>query len=80
MEEKIKDFLGDTFFIDFEEEVSTDADLFKNGLIDSFGYMQILGFLEEEFDIVLSDEEMLDNILISLDQIVRFVEEKASVQ
>ncbi len=45
-------------------------DLFKLGIIDSFGYVQLIRFLEDEFQFQFSEEEMLSNLLVSFESIV----------
>ncbi|WP_414167376.1 phosphopantetheine-binding protein [Streptoverticillium reticulum] len=71
--EKIRQFVEDRFLVEFGGDVTADSDLFKAGVMDSFGYIQLMGFLEDEFGIGISDEDMLTSVLVSLDAIDGFV-------
>jgi acyl carrier protein len=73
---KIKQFIQETFLMEFNEETTENSDLFKQGIIDSFGYIQLIKYLEREFGIKFSEEDMLSNILVSFSAIVDSVENK----
>jgi len=73
MEEKIRRFIEETFMFEFGEEITTETDLFKAGVIDSFGYMQLMQFLDSEFGVRFADEELLSNILVSYDNLIASV-------
>ncbi|MER7550347.1 phosphopantetheine-binding protein [Streptomyces anulatus] len=68
--------IEEQFLVEFDEELTDQSDLFKVGVIDSFGYVQLLGSLEEEFSIQLKDEDFLKDILTSLESIDAFVAKK----
>lgn len=76
MEERVKSYLESNFLFTFGDETAGDTDLFKAGIMDSFGYVQLIDFLKREFHIDFTDEEILTNILVSLDSIVAFVRTK----
>ena len=79
MDEKIRQYLAETLLIEFGDEptgVAADANLFESGLIDSFGFVQLVAFLEKEFDIKISDDEVLSDSLSSFAKIRAFVESK----
>ena len=48
----------------------------EQGIIDSTGIMEVVFFLEEEFDIQVQDEEMIPENLDSIDNLVAFVEKR----
>ncbi|MEU8667275.1 MULTISPECIES: phosphopantetheine-binding protein [Streptomyces] len=68
--------IEEQFLVEFDEELTDQSDLFKAGVIDSFGYVQLLGSIEEEFSIQLKDEDFLKDILTSLESIDAFVAKK----
>lgn len=76
MEQAITDFLEETFLFEFDVDVAADEDLFKAGIIDSFGYVQLIKFLKTEFNITISEEELMSNILVSKNKIIEFVQAK----
>lgn len=67
--DKIRAFIEDQFLVSFDEDFPEDTNLFKEGIMDSFGYVQLCRFLEREFAITFSEAEMTGNVLVSLSQI-----------
>jgi acyl carrier protein len=51
-------------------------DLFEAGLVDSFGMIQLVGFVESSFAIRLTDDEMTAENFRSLDAIAALVAAK----
>jgi D-alanine--poly(phosphoribitol) ligase subunit 2 len=78
MSDKIRDFMEERFLIVFDESFPEDTDLFKEGVMDSFGYVQLCRFLEQEFGFTFSEEDLTGNVLVSLTRIRAFVEQKRS--
>ncbi len=81
MDEKIRQYLAETLLIEFGDAAgatSEDENLFESGLIDSFGFVQLVAFLEKTFDIKISDEEVLSDALSSFAKIRTFVEAKVA--
>lgn len=78
MKEKIKLYLTQHFLFEFNEDVTEQDDLIKLGLIDSVGYVELISFLKKEFGIAFTQEEMLGNVLVSIQNIVEFVEKQAA--
>lgn len=76
MKEKIELFLTENFLFEFDNELTHESDLFKAGIIDSMGYIQLVKFIEKEFSIKFTEEELLSNVLVSFDNIVYFVSHK----
>jgi D-alanine--poly(phosphoribitol) ligase subunit 2 len=76
----IRTFLEETFLFQFGDVVGPTSDLFKEGVIDSYGYIELVRFLEREFGITLSDEELLSNVLVSLDDMTAFVEQRLAAR
>ncbi|WP_438018412.1 phosphopantetheine-binding protein [Sorangium sp. So ce315] len=64
------------FLFTFDEEINESTDLFRAGIIDSFGYMQLIDFLQRTFQITFSTSELLSNMLTTLSAIVATVEAK----
>ncbi|MFK0146656.1 acyl carrier protein [Streptomyces griseus] len=74
--QRLRNMIEEQFLVEFDEELTDQSDLFKVGVIDSFGYVQLLGSIEEEFSIQLKDEDFLKDILTSLESIDAFVAKK----
>jgi acyl carrier protein len=81
VENAIRGFLATNFFLaDDPADLSSSDSLIEAGLIDSTGVLELVGFLEERFDIRITNEELLPDNLDSIDNIVGFVERKRAAQ
>jgi acyl carrier protein len=73
---KIRNFLAQQF--PMTKKVGDDEPLLKNGLIDSLGILEIVTFLEKEFDVAISDDELLPENFESLSSLSNFVRQKTN--
>jgi acyl carrier protein len=81
MEQKIREFLAANFFLgDDPSQLNGSTSLIEAGIIDSTGVLELVGFLEEEFEVRIDDEDLVPENLDSIDNIVRFVERKRASQ
>lgn len=71
---KIKNFLAQHF--PGAKNVGNDEPLLKNGFIDSLGILEVVTFVETEFDIVVSDEDLLPENFGSVHSLTNFVRTK----
>lgn len=69
----LKNALEEIFFFEFGNDITENTNLFKSGIIDSFGYVRFLTFLEKEFNIKFTEKELESDTLISLAKIVEYV-------
>ena len=76
MSDKIREFMEERFMIVFDESFPEDTDLFKEGVMDSFGYVQLCRFLEKEYGFKFSESDLTANVLVSLARIRAFVDQK----
>jgi acyl carrier protein len=63
--ETIRRFLSESFMIDFDR-VAADADLFEAKYLDSFGFVDLVTFLEQTFAIKLSEADLAEPAMGSL--------------
>jgi len=73
---KIKTFLAQQF--PMTKSVSNDEPLLTNGLIDSLGILDVVSFVENEFGIVISDEDLVPENFGSIQSLSNFVHEKTT--
>ena len=57
-------------------KLGDDDPLLGNGVIDSIGVIELVGFLQSTFDFTIADDEIVEDNLGSLGAIGRFVSEK----
>ncbi|OEJ69017.1 acyl carrier protein [Magnetovibrio blakemorei] len=78
--DRIRTFMEEQFLIEFDETFPEESNLFMEGVMDSFGYVQLCRFLEQEYDIQFTEEEMTGNVLTSLAQIKKYVAAKVAAK
>jgi acyl carrier protein len=77
METEIRGFLAENFPLGEDPgNLPADASLLEAGIIDSTGVLELVGFIEETYDVRVEDEELLPENLDSIQSIVGFVERK----
>lgn len=77
VEEKVRDFILDNFLFTDDQSSLKNADSFMDkGIIDSTGMLEVIYFLEDEFEIKVEDEEMIPENLDSVNNIVAFLDKK----
>lgn len=76
----IRHYILQNFLFTDDESALTDSDSFLDGgIIDSTGVLEIMYFIEETFEVSVSDDEMLPENLDSVDHLVAFVSRKQAV-
>ena len=74
MESDLRSFLAENFLLGEEfRGLPGSASLIEAGIIDSTGVLELVGFLEETYDIEITDSELVPENLDSIDNVVRFV-------
>ena len=77
IEHAVREFLTENFPLSGDSaELGASESLIGAGVIDSTGVLELIGFLEERYDIQIADEEVLPENLDSIESIGRFVASK----
>ena len=75
--QNIRDFIVSNFLYGQDSQSLTDDQSFlENGIIDSTGVLELVGFLEQQFGITVGDRELLPENLDSVENVSRFVARK----
>ncbi|HYV96156.1 MAG TPA: acyl carrier protein [Gemmatimonadaceae bacterium] len=73
----VRSFVVDNFIMGNSAAALADGDSFMAGhVIDSTGFLELVGFLEDTFGITVADDEMVPENLDSLDNIAAYVKRK----
>lgn len=72
----IKEYLASRFLIEFGNQIDDSSNLFDLGLIDSYGFIELSNFLQDTFNISISEEELMNGNLTSLFKMINLVEKK----
>ena len=74
-QKKVRAFVVENLLLGEEENDFSDSQSFlESGLIVSTGILEVIAFLEEEYEITIADEEMVPDNLDSVDNIVAFLQ------
>jgi acyl carrier protein len=76
IKEQVRKFITSNFYVASPEELTEDSSLLDQGIVDSTGVLEIIGFLEETFGIEVDDAEIVPDNLDSIGRIVAYVGRK----
>jgi acyl carrier protein len=77
--QRIRSYIDDNFLYMRPDAVLDDDDsLLGTGIIDSMGVMELIVFVESEFELTVGDAEVTKDNFDSVATIARFVESKAA--
>ena len=76
MKEKIRSFIIENFLFGDDSGLNDEASFLEEGLIDSTGILELVNFLEEEFEIAVDDEELVPENLDSVNNVVAYLGKK----
>ena len=76
--QKIRTFIFDNFLFDTNEDaLGNDDSLLDKGIIDSTGVLELVEWLEDEFDILVDDDELVPENLDSVNNLATFIASKS---
>ena len=76
-EDKIRGYILENFLFTDDQTALANGDSFlEKGLVDSTGILEIITFIEDDFDVTIEDEEMVPENLDSVDNILAFIAKK----
>jgi acyl carrier protein len=76
VEQRVRRFIIDNFYVSDAAALADDTLLVTTGVVDSTGMLEMIAFVEAEFGIRISDDEMIPENLESIERIAAFVARK----
>ncbi len=76
----IRDFLLEKFPLARKQELKESENLLEGGILDSLGVLDVVAFLEGEFGISVTDEELVPENFQSLERLAAFVQSKGGTK
>jgi acyl carrier protein len=73
---KIREFIIENFLFGNADGLKDDTSFLDEGIIDSTGVLELVTFLEENFDIQVDDEELIPENLDSINNVSAYLERK----
>ena len=78
MKDKIRIFIVENFLFGKANGLGDDSSFLDEGIIDSTGILELVSFLEEQYDIRVEDEELVPENLDSINNVVAYLESKTA--
>lgn len=75
VKDRLKKFIVETSFVP-AEKVKDDTLIFVEGIFDSMGFLSLINFIEENFQIKAADSELLEGNFESVNAIADFIGRK----
>ena len=76
--DKIRQFIIQTSYIP-ADQVKDETLIFEQGIMDSMGFISIIGYLEDTFNVSPLDNELVEANFESIDAITNFVKRKVQI-
>lgn len=77
--EQIRRFVLSKFPLAKKRGVSDDENLLDSGIVDSLGILDLVSFIEQEFNVTVSDDELVPENFKSIRSLAAFVQRKQGV-
>lgn len=79
IEQQIREYILESFmYSDNAGELTNEMSLFDNGILDSTGVLELVGYIEETFGIQVDDTELVPENFDSVDNISAYIQRKQS--
>jgi acyl carrier protein len=69
----IREFIVENFLFGDDNGLKDDSSFLDEGIMDSTGALELVNFLEEEFSIVVEDEELIPENLDSINNVESYL-------
>ena len=76
LKNKIRTFVVDNFLFGNNENLEDNSSFLEEGIIDSTGVLELVGFIEEKFAITVKDEELTPENLDSINNVTAYLQTK----
>lgn len=78
IEAKIRSFIIENFiFDDTQDQLENTQSFLESGIIDSTGMLELVSFIEENFNIKMDDDELVPDNLDSVNNVVTYIDKKS---
>jgi acyl carrier protein len=74
--EQIRSFIGQKFPLARRRKIHDEDNLLESGVIDSLGVLEIVTFLNEDYSLIVEDDDLTPEHFQSIHSIANFVEQR----
>lgn len=79
VEAKLREYILENYLFTDDQSALNNSDSFLDlGVIDSTGIMEVIDFVEGEYEFTVDDEEMVPENLDSIDNLVAYIAKKTA--
>jgi acyl carrier protein len=73
--EQLREFISEITFKDMDQ-ITEDTLLFEEGIFDSLGFLSLISFISEKFDIEVENDELNEENFATIRSVVSFISQK----
>jgi acyl carrier protein len=73
---EVQEFIVENFMFGDDNGLNEDTSLLDEGIVDSTGVLELVSFLEEQYDLSIEEDEFIPENLDSLKNIDQFIKHK----
>ncbi|HSO88365.1 MAG TPA: acyl carrier protein [Draconibacterium sp.] len=77
--DKIRNFISEITFTDIDK-LKEDTLLFEEGIFDSLGFLSLISYLNEEYDIEVENDELSEENFETIKAVAAFISRKKNLQ
>ena len=77
--EQIRSFVLAKFPLAKKRGLANNDNLLDSGIVDSMGILDLVSFVEQEFQVIVADDELIPENFQNIDNLTAFVEKKREV-
>ena len=75
---QIRKFILEKFPLARKQQIKDSDPLLESGVLDSLGVLDLVSFVEGEFSVHVTDDELVPENFQTIDRIAAFIESKSS--
>ncbi len=72
VKDKLRSFIAETAYVS-EDTIANETLIFTEGIFDSMGFLSLINFIEDNFQIKAEDSELLEDNFESINAISDFI-------
>lgn len=70
---KLREFIKNNFLLGNDADLTDEDSFMGKGIVDSTGILEVVTFVEENFDVKIPDEDLMPENLDSINNLVKYV-------
>ena len=74
--EEVRHYIVENILFGDGDKLDDQASFQETGIVDSTGFLELIAFIEEKFDMTMTDEELVPENFDSVERIATFVQQK----